>query len=65
MAFKPLMAREDRWRRVNAPHLGALVKAGVEFPNGQAKMLEPQPALAGILAPAPRISALEEPIRST
>jgi putative transposase len=28
MAFKLLSAAEKRWRRVNAPHLVALVKAG-------------------------------------
>ncbi|MFO8037559.1 MAG: hypothetical protein R6U57_13130, partial [Anaerolineales bacterium] len=30
--------------RVNAPHLVALVKAGVEFPNGKAEMFQPEPA---------------------
>jgi putative transposase len=40
MAWKLLMAAQDRWRRVNAPHLVALVKAGVEFPNGEAEMLQ-------------------------
>ena len=29
MAFKLLVAMEERWRRVNAPHLVALVAAGV------------------------------------
>jgi transposase-like protein len=40
MAWKLVMAAQDRWRRVNAPHLVALVKAGVEFPNGKAEMLQ-------------------------
>ena len=40
MAWKLLLAAEQRWRKVNAPHLVALVKAGVEFPNGQAEMLQ-------------------------
>ncbi|MFN2242044.1 MAG: IS256 family transposase, partial [Anaerolineae bacterium] len=40
MAWKLLMAAQHRWRRVNAPHLVALVKAGVEFPNGEAEMLQ-------------------------
>ncbi len=40
MAWKLLMAAQQHWRRVNAPHLVALVKAGVEFPNGQAEMLQ-------------------------
>ncbi len=39
MAFKLLLAAEKRWRRINAPHLVALVKAGVKFPDGEAKML--------------------------
>ena len=42
MAFKLLLAAEGRWRRVNAPHLVALVKAGVKFPNGQAEMFRPE-----------------------
>jgi len=40
MAFKLLLDAEQHWRRVNAPHLVALVKAGVTFPNGQAEMLQ-------------------------
>jgi transposase-like protein len=35
MAFKLLLAAEKRWRRINAPHLVALVQAGVRFPDGQ------------------------------
>ena len=35
MAFKLLLAAEKRWRRINAPHLVALVQAGVRFSNGQ------------------------------
>jgi putative transposase len=42
MAFKLLLAAERRWRRINAPHLVALVQAGVQFPDGQR-----QPVLAG------------------
>ena len=41
MAFKLLLAAEKRWRRINAPHLVALVQAGVKFPDGQR-----QPVLA-------------------
>ena len=44
MAFKLLLAAEQRWRRVNAPHLVALVKAGVEFPNGEAEMFQCEPS---------------------
>ena len=40
MAWKLLLAAQQRWRRVNAPHLVALVKAGVEFPDGEAEMLQ-------------------------
>ena len=35
MAFKLLLAAEKRWRRINAPHLVALVQVGVQFPDGQ------------------------------
>jgi putative transposase len=34
MAFKLLEAAQDRWRAVNAPHLVALVRAGVKFDKG-------------------------------
>ena len=46
-AFKLLLAAQSHWRRVNAPHLGALVKAGFEFSDGEADMFkqdkEPDP----------------------
>jgi putative transposase len=35
MAFKLIMAAQDRWRAVNAPHLVALVRAGARFVNGK------------------------------
>jgi len=35
MAFKLLEAAQERWRRVNAPHLVALVRAGASFIDGQ------------------------------
>ncbi len=38
MAFKLLLAAEKRWRRINAPHLVALVQAGVKFPGGQQRL---------------------------
>ncbi len=38
MVFKLLQAAEGRWRKVNAPHLVALVRAGATFVNG--KLLE-------------------------
>jgi transposase-like protein len=46
MAFKLLDAAQDRWRRLNAPHLVALVQVGFPFPNGdvatQASKLAPE-----------------------
>jgi putative transposase len=44
MAFKLLLSAEKRWRRVTAPHLVALVRAGVKFPDGQAQMLQVDPS---------------------
>jgi putative transposase len=44
MAFKLLLGAEKHWRRVNAPHLVALVRAGVKFPDGQAEMLQLGPS---------------------
>jgi transposase-like protein len=35
MAFKLILAAQDRWRAVNAPHLVALVRAGARFVNGK------------------------------
>ena len=35
MAFKLIEAAQTRWRTVNAPHLVALVRAGVPFRNGK------------------------------
>ena len=60
LAFKLLLAREQRWRRVNAPHLVALVLAGVEFPNGQATMLQSEPAPEPLFSPTPWIPAVDE-----
>lgn len=34
LAFKLALAAQERWRRVNAPHLVALVRAGVAFKDG-------------------------------
>jgi transposase-like protein len=57
MAFKLLCAAEKRWRRINGPHLVALVKAGVEFPDGEAEMLKPEPAPEDLFTRAPAIAA--------
>ena len=43
MAFKLALAAQDHWRKVNAPHLVALVRAGVTFKNG-ARVTEAQSA---------------------
>jgi putative transposase len=40
MAFKLLLGAERRWRKINAPHLVALVQAGVSFPNGEQLVLK-------------------------
>jgi transposase-like protein len=60
MAFKLLLAAEQRWRRVNAPHLVALVKAGVKFPNGQAEMFPLEPVDDSLFALTPSVYAAEE-----
>jgi putative transposase len=60
MAFKLLLAAEKRWRRVNAPHLVALIRAGVEFPNGEAEMFRPEPAPEHPFTHTPPIFAARE-----
>jgi transposase-like protein len=35
MIFKLMEAAQGRWRRLNAPHLVALVRAGARFENGE------------------------------
>lgn len=65
MAFKLLLAAEKRWRRVNAPHLVALVKAGVEFPNGQAQMFQPETVSEDLFTRTPSmLAASEAPIHN-
>jgi hypothetical protein len=59
MAFKLLLAAQQRWRRVNTPHLVALVKAGVEFPNDQAKMLQSELEPEELFMPIPWILAAD------
>jgi hypothetical protein len=45
MAFKLILAAQERWRAVNAPHLVALVRAGASFVNGRlVEREEDQPA---------------------
>ncbi len=61
MAFKLLLAAEKRWRRVNAPHLVALVRAGVTFPNGEAEMFQSEKLDDGLLfSQTPSIFAASE-----
>jgi putative transposase len=60
MAFKLLEARQDRWRKVNAPHLVALVGAGVQFPNGRVEMLPSEPTADDLFMPTPLMPAVDE-----
>jgi putative transposase len=61
MAFKLLLSAEQRWRRVNAPHLVALVRAGVKFPDGEAHMLlVDDPSEDRLFAQTPSIYAATE-----
>jgi len=41
LAFKLILAAEKRWRKVNAPHLVALVRAGVKFQDGMQVLAPP------------------------
>jgi transposase-like protein len=59
MAFKLLLAAENRWRRINAPHLVALVKAGVAFPNGQAEMFQSETASDELFTHTPSMRVAE------
>ena len=43
MVFKLLMMAETRWRKVNSPHLVAVVQAGVRFPDGETRILPDMP----------------------
>lgn len=44
MAFKLLTQAETRWRRVNSPHLVALVAVGTKFPDGKTRILPDLPS---------------------
>ncbi len=52
MAFKLLLMAEKRWRRVNAPHLVALVQADITFPDGKTRVLPDLPSNSVIELPA-------------
>jgi transposase-like protein len=60
MAFKLLPGAEKRWRRVNAPHPVALVKAGVEFPDSEAEMLQSGTAPADLFTHTPSVFTANE-----
>lgn len=51
MAFKLLTMAEKRWRRVNSPHLVALVQAGVKFPDGETRILPDLPSDSVVNSP--------------
>jgi len=53
-------AAEKRWRRVDAPHLVALVKAGVEFPDDGAEMIQAEPAPADLFTHTPSVFAASD-----
>ena len=57
IAFR-LLASEKRWRRVSSPHRIALVKAGVEFPDGEAEVYQSEPALADLFTHTPSVFAV-------
>ena len=52
MAFKLLLMAEKRWRRVNSPHLVALVEADIEFPDGKTRILPDLPSHSVVKLPA-------------
>ena len=54
MAFKLLTQAESRWRRVNSPHLVALVAVGTKFPDGKTRILPglPSDSVANLQADA-------------
>jgi hypothetical protein len=62
MAFKLIMAAQNRWRAVNARHLVALVRAGARFVNGklrgQVQVGEPAAAGPGPVAGGPLIPVI-------
>jgi hypothetical protein len=52
---------KKRWRRINAPHLVALVKAGVKFPNGESEMFQARkPDDCLLFSQAPSVLAASE-----
>ena len=60
MAFKLLLAAEQRWRRINAPHLVPLARAGVKFPNGQAEVFQLEVSDDSLFTRTPSVYAATE-----
>tara|TARA_Y100000310_G_scaffold289044_1_gene315160 strand:- start:119 stop:1381 length:1263 start_codon:yes stop_codon:yes gene_type:complete len=50
LACKLILAAQERWRKVNAPHLVAMVRAGVKFRDGEPIVLLTDDATARIAA---------------
>ena len=46
MAYKLIGTAEDGWRRINSPHLAALVRAGAKFEKGQHVTTNPEDQVA-------------------
>jgi len=59
MAFKLLLAAEEHWRKLNAPHLVALVKAGVKFTDGEAEMFQSEPTQEEMFSENPSVLAAD------
>ena len=58
LACQLILAAEQRWRRVNAPHLVALVRKGVVFKDGEQVVSQPGDADQLVIADVPmRIAA--------
>lgn len=67
LAFKLILSAQDRWRRVNAPHLVALVWAGVQFRDGEQVTPHPGKKDQSTVAPQesiPRIATNLVPIHN-
>jgi len=53
LAFKLTVAAEKHWRKVNAPHLVSLVRAGVKFRDGMQVLAQPSAKYADRLLDTP------------
>ena len=60
MAFKLLLAAEQHWRRVNAPHLVALARACVMFPDSKVEIFTLEPSDDG----SPSVSIIDETLKA-